>query len=375
MNCRLGKEGKNQRGIALLVTLAVISVMIVSVFELNRNVFDIVEHTDALRSRVLLEQVAASGVHGAMALLVRDKMDSQTDTLQEDWANEERIAELLQSMPFERGKLAVGITDELSRIQVNAVVRFPEKNQPNDAQMFLLERFLSLFLGDDTEAEEERPRAIVNSVKDWIDSGDDDAITGLSGAESDHYRSLAPPYEARNGPLSVAEELLQVKGVSSELFFGSQEKPGIGAYVTAHGLLQTGGAGSFPGRINIGTAPLSTLQAMLPDGFEPLAQEIHDYRTDFSTDRYVNDISGSSWYTNVPGFQMLTGEDLQDFQSLVATASDIFRIESSASVQEQRLTIQAVVERIQDGETGKWKCRVLQWKTAEQPVSEKPHQP
>lgn len=353
----------NERGVALLVTMAVISVMIVTVFELNRSVFDIVEHTDALRSRIRLEQMAASGVHGAMAMLVRDKMDGPTDTLQEDWADAERVAEVMESLPFEEGSVTVAITDELGRIQVNALVRFPDNNRPNDPQMFLMERFLSSFLGEDADADAETPRAVVNSLKDWIDSGDDDAITGLTGAESDHYLSMDPPYAPRNGPVPAAAELLQVKGVTPELYYGTEGEPGIGAFITARGLLRSGGTAAFPGKVNIGTAPLPVLRALLPEGLEALAEEIDAYRSDMAADRYVNDISGASWYTEVPGFQMLTGEDLQDFQDLVTTASDMFRIESTAEARGLRTTVLAVVERVQDGESGKWTCRVLEWHT------------
>ena len=66
--------------------------------------------------------MASSGVHAAMALLVKDKGESNFDSLQEDWANPEKIDEILQEIPFDNGKLAVVITDELSKIQVNALV-------------------------------------------------------------------------------------------------------------------------------------------------------------------------------------------------------------------------------------------------------------
>ncbi len=48
---------------------------------------------------------------------------------------------------------------------------------------------------------------IINSLKDWLDSGDDDAITGLSGAESDYYEGLEPPYSCKNGPMDNLGEV------------------------------------------------------------------------------------------------------------------------------------------------------------------------
>jgi general secretion pathway protein K len=59
--------------------------------------------------------MASSGIHAAMAMLVKDKMESNVDSLQEDWANSEKINEILQSFPFEDGKITVKISDELGR--------------------------------------------------------------------------------------------------------------------------------------------------------------------------------------------------------------------------------------------------------------------
>ena len=60
-----------------------------------------------------------------MALLVKDKLESNFDSLNEDWANPEKIDELLQEIPFEAGKLAVTITDELSKIQSQCAGAIP----------------------------------------------------------------------------------------------------------------------------------------------------------------------------------------------------------------------------------------------------------
>jgi len=43
--------------------------------------------------------------------------------------------------------------------------------------------------------------------------------------------------------------------------------------------------------------------------------------------------------------------------------SDFFRIESTATLNEVKLTLSAVIHREQDKKTGKWKCRVLSWET------------
>jgi general secretion pathway protein K len=58
---------------------------------------------------------------------------------------------------------------------------------------------------------------IVDSIMDWRDP---DNLHRLNGAENEYYRSLTPPYTARNGPFDTVEDLLWVRGVTSELFYG-----------------------------------------------------------------------------------------------------------------------------------------------------------
>jgi len=58
---------------------------------------------------------------------------------------------------------------------------------------------------------------IASAILDWIDSDDD---RRLGGAETPDYQALAIPYEARNGPMESIDELLQVQGVTPQLFYG-----------------------------------------------------------------------------------------------------------------------------------------------------------
>ena len=46
------------------------------------------------RQQVVLSEMAVSGVHAAMVMLINDRKENQTDTLQEDWADPEKVAEM-----------------------------------------------------------------------------------------------------------------------------------------------------------------------------------------------------------------------------------------------------------------------------------------
>ena len=180
---------------AVLITVAVISVLIVTTLELNRRAQTVISSVNLATDRITLEQMAASAIHLGMAILIHDKADdppSGLDSLHEDWADPEYIAEALSVCAFEKGTLAMKITDELSKIQINSIVKFPDGKEANDLQMFLLDRFLTLMVDSGQGFEDIEPRTIVNSVKDWLDSGDDNAVTGINGAETDFYESLDP---------------------------------------------------------------------------------------------------------------------------------------------------------------------------------------
>ena len=116
----------NNRGVALIITLSIISVLVITTLEMNRKARSSIYVSSAFRERIQLKQMAMSGVHAALALLVKDRETSEIDSIQEDWANPEKMEELLMEIPFDYGRVRVSIMDELGKIQVNSLVKFPK---------------------------------------------------------------------------------------------------------------------------------------------------------------------------------------------------------------------------------------------------------
>ena len=349
----------NNRGIALLLTISIITVLIAGVLEWNRKVRTSVVASAAVRDRLTLSHMAASGVHAAMAMLIKDKIDSDSDSLQEDWANPEKIEEAIRQIPFENGTVSFKITDERSKLQINALVLYPEGQQFNEAQRELWDRFLRLLPAPEDYQEDADPNAIINSIKDWLDSGDDDATTGLSGAESGYYQGLDPPYDPRNGPFYHLGELALVKGVTLDLLDGAGGIPGISQYITVHGSTNTEEKIiKFEGRININTAELPVLTALLPPESQEIAQAIYDYRLETNDQVYIHDLSKPDWYQQAPG-----AGSIQIDPDLITTLSDIFSIDADASLNDMKLRVTAVVQREKDKKSGRWGCKVLNWHT------------
>ena len=353
---------RNNRGIALLLTVSITTILVAASLEYNRQARASLVSTAAMRDSITLSQMSASGVHLAMAILIKDKYDSKTDSMLEDWADSVKIDELLEQIPFDDGKVAVSIVDEMGKIQANALVAFPVKNAFNEAQLKLWERFLTNMRDEEEQLpDDSQPEAITNSVKDWLDSGDDDAITGLSGAESEYYQDLDPPYSCRNAPLADLEELMLIKGITPELYYGDEERPGLEQHMTIFGVKDEGEQFAFPGKININTASLPVLAALLPAENQDLIDVLKDHREEIKEaikeEKEEHDFSNPGWYKNLPGFG-----DIDIDKNLIAISSDIFKIESESILHEKKLNITAVVQRVQDPESGQWYCKILSWK-------------
>lgn len=358
----LSTSRPSERGMALLMTLTVIVLLMTAGLHLNRQVRKALETAATQRDRLIMNEMALSGVHLAMTMLVKDRQDSEADSLHEDWASEEAITTALSALPFENGSLKVAIGDERAKIQVNALVSFPEGRQFNPDQHTLWERFAKRLLDvyttlEEVEMAETDTATIINSVKDWLDRGDDDAITGLSGAETSYYEDLDPPYACKNGPFSHLDEVSLVKGVTPELFFGFGELMGLSDYLTVYGATEAeDNRFTFDGKININTAELPVVAALLEDDVADWAQALIDYREEQTDGTYAHDLTHANWYKEVPGF---SGINLDE--NLITIETNFFRIIATATMGDIKMTRTAVVHRLKNAKTGRWYCKILKW--------------
>ena len=360
------RKGHN-KGIALIVTLTIITILVTVSLELNRQIRGAVTDSAFFRDRVTMKHMLHSGVNLAEAILVRDKKDTEVDSIQEDWADPEKIEAYLSRLSFDKGRLSLHISDELSRIQVNALVSFPDGRKFNESQQKLWYRFIDLLLSQQEKSSESfvnepiEPAAIINPVKDWLDSEDDDAISGLNGAEDSYYQDLDPPYSCRNGPIRDINELLRIKNITPDLFYRAEEKEettlGIAEFLTVYGMDEAANGYTYPGEININTAKAPVIAGILPAGQEFLAPEIVSYREEREGDEYIHELTAPSWYKQVPGCS-----DIEIESDLITTQSDIFRIECMAELNDMATAVRVIVERRKEGESGNWICRELSWR-------------
>jgi general secretion pathway protein K len=365
---------KNNRGVALFMTLALISVLTAAALEVGRRAGKAASRSTATLELFQARETAWAGIQLAMGILAADAEKNDIDSLQEDWASPEKLAMAVAALEMPLGTLTLSITDELGKIQVNALLDAYPGNAFNENQRQLWERLLDLLISGDKSQDDRDPSEIINSLKDWLDSGDDDAVTGVSGGEADYYESQDPPAHCANAPLTTLDELYLVKGISdnflqwgkaeleSETDFREEVLPQeLSQFFSVHGMDDTGGNTgrfSFPGTININTAGLEVLSFMLPAGMEDQAPALVDFRLEQEpdSDGFINALD-KGWYKQVI---QLSEKEKQAFESIVTYSSHLFGATVVADVNGHIVTLTGIIKRKKQEKTGAWSCRLLE---------------
>ncbi len=345
------------RGAALVVTLAIVSLLVATGLGVSCLVGRKVMETAYKRDVFQAEQWALSGIHLSMMVLSQDGRNSDTDSVQEIWADSQKMTAAANAALGIHDKITLCVTDELSKVQVNALIREFPGHGANPDQVRMLERLFSRLLSKAEEFDDmkEMPSVVsmINSMTDWLDSGDDDRVTGLSGAEFDYYQRLVPPYLPANGPFDRVEDICNVKGVDCALFSrifhlekDKDKRQTLEDLLTVHGLSLQRSAYprfSYPGKININTASLPVLEALLPQGMEGMAQDLVAFRKETSEngDVFVNRLD-KGWYKKVIA---LSKKEQKRFDRMITYESHVFRVESSARKNDARVSFVAFVRR------------------------------
>ena len=236
---------QQQDGVVLLMVLWAIVVLTALMFT-----FAFMTRTDALstfsyKESITRDYLAEAGISRAVMEMFYFNL-KQEDELLVDYESLWKPDGTVYEGEIPSGKYQVRISDESGKININV-----------DQSYSLLHNLLLNF-----EVEEEQIETIIDSIKDWRDADD---LHQLNGAESDYYESLTPPYKAKNANFDTIEELLWVKGVTTELFYGAGDGKALKDYITVYG--------SGEGRIKLFTASREVLLA-IPGMTEARADEI-----------------------------------------------------------------------------------------------------
>ncbi|MCX7982035.1 MAG: type II secretion system minor pseudopilin GspK [Syntrophales bacterium] len=304
---------KKKDGVALIVVLLAICAVIPVVLELQRTVRQTTSAALNERDREILYQMANSGFNIGQAVLM-NREEKPYVSLTQKWAQLAEPSGWADKL-FPDGNLKIKIEDELGKIPLNMLI---SGNKINGEIKNMIIRLLCL---PEFAMSQEQAEGIVAAIIDWIDA--DEEITP-GGAESVYYRSRAFPYDAKGAPLDDIYELLMIKGITKDMFYGKANRPGLKDLLSLHGT----------GRININTAPLMVLRSLTPEITYDLAKEMDVYRRN-----EYNDLSDVMWYKKVKGMA-----DITINRDVITVKSEIFRIHSQALLERMQRNVTGIVE-------------------------------
>ena len=251
----------DNRGVILIALLWILTALSVLAFSFSRESF--VEVAVARNTSDLCDSyyIARAGMMATIHQLVQKRFMPQLKQAQQPGPPDPIDAGMVTGT-FADGTYVVEVQDESGKINLNRV---------QEEQLRTLIEFIGIQKPDSD--------IIVDSILDWRDADSDHR---LNGAEDDYYQSLNPPYKAKNGPFDSVEELLLVRGVTPDYFYGHREKGPDGSILYKYGLsrcftVYSGTLGNFGSGINANYAPLAVLMSapgMTPD----VAQGIIEHR-------------------------------------------------------------------------------------------------
>ncbi|MCD6184534.1 MAG: general secretion pathway protein GspK [Deltaproteobacteria bacterium] len=266
---------KKEKGLALLMVLWITTLLAVIVGEFCYAMKIEINITRNFKESTQGYYIALAGVNRAAAELIKEttgmqKLQTPVEEANDDDADENliewRVGANIPPVLFGEGEYKVKISNESGKININKATR--------SMLRMLLEGF---------DLDESEKDTIADSIMDWRDKDD---LHRINGAEDDYYQSLDDSYECKDDDFDAIEELLLVKGVTADIFYG-----GLESMVTIY--TQTN-------NININAASWEMLLA-LPGMTETAAREIITFRGEKEIKRVsvLNDIIDPDIYQSI----------------------------------------------------------------------------
>lgn len=184
--------GRGDSGVALVFVLWVIVLLTVVAGGFSYSVHRSIRTSFYTGLETKAFYIAQAGIETA----VTDFFEQKKSGKGKKW----RINAKNPEVTFDDGEFSISISNQGGKINLN------EANE--DFLNLVLSRF---------ELDAGQRQTIVSSILDWRDN---DHLHRLNGAENDYYQSLPRPYRCRNGEFLSLNELLMVRGVTSDLYYG-----------------------------------------------------------------------------------------------------------------------------------------------------------
>lgn len=179
---------RKDKGLVIIAVLWMVVVLMVMCAILGRKSRLDMKICMARMESVRCKWACRAGIEKAMAVMSED--DTENDSLLDVWSDN---PEDFNDVALDQCVFTVRVIDEASKLNINTATKEQLMGLPDMVE------------------------EIADAIIDWRDS--DDTPSG-AGVESGYYESLPYGYMAHNGSFRTIRELLEVKDVTEELFYG-----------------------------------------------------------------------------------------------------------------------------------------------------------
>lgn len=308
-------QSKHNRGMALLVVLAVVALLTALLTELAFSTLVDLRLTETFRDSTRAYYLAKGGITAGRMILQEDS--NSYDSFDELWSQG------VTNYPVADGAVSVRIIDQDGKLGINALV---QENTPNT---LMVDRFYRLFVALNLD-NLGNPAELTANLIDWLDSGDtpyqvirtDGVDIPVAGAEDSYYKGLSQPYPVKNGRLDTLDELALIKGFTPEVL----------RRILPHVALHDRTA------VNINTASGAVLRSLDPLIDAEVAETLIVYRQETPIER----LEQLESVLSVGAYSAL--KSLGNIGSL-GVQSSRYRIESKAVINDGQRRLQAEVDK------------------------------
>lgn len=328
---RACEEPAGERGSVLLIVLWVLLAMSVLALSFSSSIRT---EVDAARN-VVDQRQAYYMARGGIEYAIYRILQTQSAFFQENGQgmNTEAIPQIFSgtiSLELADGRADVEVIDETGKLNLNL------------APDHLIYNLLIMVGVEGGHAD-----AITDSILDWRDN---DQLVRQFGAEDDYYLSLEEPYRSKNGFFDVSEELLLIRGVTPEIYYGRKGTNQAGEPVDYYGLQNYFTTYSNVARININSAPVPILAAIPGLDYATAAQIVS-----LRQQSPINDVSQVA--QQIPGLSGEVFNYLSVFRSQVYTLTATGEVRDSGVISRIRTVVRV------DG-TSRQGYAILYWNEA-----------
>lgn len=255
----------SQTGVALLLTLLVLTLMIVIVLQISYSTKITLKVAKNRRDNLQVYYAALGARNQAKVILSLDQKETETDSLLESWATDS--LDIRESGDVE---IKVQIVDEERKFNINLLQAKETKTDPEQ------------------DKEKKRQERMLRVLTDIIDEFREEFKTDIDGAQAEamakaiaEYIQSKPTKEedkgipkpsTKEGRLLTLDEILLIPGFDEQNLFDLWEEdevaPGLSRFLTTWS----------NGTININTASLTVLRALFEKEDKNFADNIFEFR-------------------------------------------------------------------------------------------------